>query len=766
MYDAGAVEPWDPQSNARSQADPSASEPGTTTGWDRDYSFGPFVLSVPIRELRRDETHVPLPPTAFDVLVALVERCDRVVSKEELIRLAWGETAVSDDSLTQSIKALRRALGDDATQPAYITTIARRGYRFVAAVHRLPRLTPDDVGTAQIPGDSLAGLAPTAPRSTPPVPRNGDRTAPLVTRAVPKGPGTRVARVLVMGIALAAVVLTAVLGLRALPLRPAATPAASLPTIRLPLALPDGLNLRQGGALSGDGRLLAYVAARTGQRASLWLADLETGQTRQLATDGEPSRPFLSANGDAVAYFADGALKIVDVAGGPSRTLASVRNGSGGSWGPDGRLLFADLRGPILSVGEGGAPPMPLTTLDRGRQEVAHELPQTLPGGTRFLYVVRSQNPDAAGTYIGAFDSPLKQRLVEEPAVYASGHLLFVRQDTLLAQAVDLEALALTGEPVAVAAQVATPDITLGTTLAASSTGIVAYSGGHGRERLAWFDRNGQRLPPIDAPEGLYNPRLSADGRQVFAAARAADGPNSIWAVDLDRGVPTRITQGMRPVPSPDGTHVAFTSDLDTGVTDIYVRSLVGGDTNALVVRSDENKLVDDWAPDGMLVYTSTNASTKADLYTVSSAGTGEPAVYLRTPFNELQARVSPDGRWVAYASDESGTFEVHIQSFPTPGAKRTVSVGGGTEPRWSPDGRELSYLARDGAVMAVSVMSGRDLQLGRPKALFLPPDLRTRGVYFSNYDLAPDGRFLFLTADAPESPSIRLVFNWQLTPP
>ncbi|MGE0593940.1 MAG: winged helix-turn-helix domain-containing protein [Vicinamibacterales bacterium] len=761
------MEPWDPQSNLRSQAEPPASEPGTTTGCDRDYSFGPFVLSVPIRELRRDDTHVPLPPTAFDVLVALVERCDRVVSKEELIRLAWGETAVSDDSLTQSIKALRRALGDDATQPAYITTIARRGYRFVAAVHRLPRVAPDDARTAQVSGEPLAGPhTPNAPQRTPAAPREGFGAVPIITPRVGRDERRRGARILVMGIALAAVVLTAALGLRALPLRSAATPAAALPTIRLPLALPDGLNLRQGGALSGDGRLLAYVAARTGQRASLWLADLESGQTRQLATDGEPSRPFLSANGHAVAYFADGALKIVDVAGGPSRTLASVRNGSGGSWGPDGRLLFADLRGPILVVGEGGAPPKPLTTLDRGRQEVAHELPQMLPGGTHFLYVVRSQNPDAAGTYIGAFDSPLKQRLVEEPAVYASGHLLFVRQDTLLAQTVDLEALTLTGEPVAVAVQVATPDITLGTTLAASSTGIVAYSGGHGRERLAWFGRSGQRLPSIDAPEGLYNPRLSANGRQVFAAARAADGPNSIWAVDLDRGVPTRITQGMRPVPSPDGTHVAFTSDLDTGVTDIYVRSLVGGDANALVVRSDENKLVDDWAPDGMLVYTSTNASTKADLYTVSSAGTGEPAVYLRTPFNELQARVSPDGRWVAYASDESGTFEVHIQSFPTPGAKRTVSVGGGTEPRWSPDGRELSYLARDGAVMVVSVVSGRDLQLGRPSALFRPPDLRTRGVYFNNYDLAPDGRFLFLTADTPESPSIRLVFNWQLTPP
>jgi len=250
-----------------------------------------------------------------------------------------------------------------------------------------------------------------------------------------------------------------------------------------------------------------------------------------------------------------------------------------------------------------------------------------------------------------------------------------------------------------------------------------------------------------------------------MAASREGSGPGAIWAIDLSRDAPTRITEGMRPVASPDGTEVAFTSDQETGVADIYLRPLDSAEGNELLVRSAENKMVDDWTRDGStVVFASTNGTTKADIWMVPLAGDREPRLFLRTPFNEFQSRLSPDGRWIAYASDEAGAYEVYLQSFPTPGDKITVSVGGGTEPRWREDGRELFYLAPDGAVMAVSAQPGpRAVRLGRPEKLFRVPQLRARGLYINNYDVSDDGqRFLMTAPQTSGHPSpLTLIVNW-----
>jgi Tol biopolymer transport system component len=224
----------------------------------------------------------------------------------------------------------------------------------------------------------------------------------------------------------------------------------------------------------------------------------------------------------------------------------------------------------------------------------------------------------------------------------------------------------------------------------------------------------------------------------------------------------TRVSPGNSPLLAPDG-RIAFTSGRKGGIADVYVRPAFGGGAEELLIGSPENKIVNDWSRDGRyIVFASTNVNTKTDLWVMPTSGGEAPAPFLATPFNEFQAQVSPDGKSLAYASDESGAWEVYVQSFPFPGDKRVVSNGGGSEPQWRRDGRELFYLAADGTLMSVDVRPGDSPQFSRPQPLF-----RTRipqgefNARRNHYAVAADGqRFLInTTGDAQES--ITVIVNW-----
>jgi Tol biopolymer transport system component len=236
----------------------------------------------------------------------------------------------------------------------------------------------------------------------------------------------------------------------------------------------------------------------------------------------------------------------------------------------------------------------------------------------------------------------------------------------------------------------------------------------------------------------------------------------SIWLVDLERGTPTRLADGVLPVWGPRGSDIVFTSRRVGGSSDLVHRSIVGASTDeSLLLRTPHMKIGGNWTDDSTyIIYTGSDPRTKLDLWTLAVADR-KPTLFLQTPFNEMHAQVSPDGRWVAYASDESGTWEVYVQTFPVPGAKRTISVGGGAEPQWRRDGRELFYLAPDGTMMAVPVSSRDDIfDAGRPVPLFqarIPADIIT---FRNHYAPSRDGqRFLIDTADDNEP--INVVVNW-----
>jgi DNA-binding winged helix-turn-helix (wHTH) protein/Tol biopolymer transport system component len=708
------------------------------------YTFGPFRLDVDSRTLTRDGEAVALTAKAFDTLLVLLRHRDQVVDKDQLVKLVWPDTFVSDDSLTHSVSVLRRVLGDDSAQPVYIATIPRRGYRFTAPVNE-EQATP--VETAA-PTEAEVALPASRPRDDT---HPGESANGWARRLWP-------AALLVLLAAMLAFV-------------PRLSPdsAASLTPgtiIRFVQEAPPAHSLASGAVVSPDGHHLAFVARRRDNgRPELWVRSLHEPQGRALPGTEGAFRPFWSPDSQALGFFAEGRLKRAGLGNQPPQTLADVGyRPSGGSWSSSGVILFSERQSRLYSVPESGGKKTAVTSLEDGH-DVAHQTPFFLPDGRDFLYNVIGPTAETSGTYLGSLDSRERVRLLDSSAAAASfaepGYLLYVRDGNVMAHRFDAARRSLegAGQPIASTRTETMAEIRVGT-ISASRNGILTFGGSTVMARLTWFTRDGRNVGKIDSPSPLHNPAISPDGRYV--AADASGSETSIWLVDLERGTPTRFSDGVLPVWGPHGSNIVFTSRRVGGSADLVHRSITGGSSDeSLLLRTPEMKIGGNWTDDNRyIVYTGSDPQTKLDLWTLSVADR-KPIPFLQTSFNEMHGQVSPDGRWLAYASDESGTWQVYVQTFPEPGAKRTISLSGGAEPQWRRDGRELYYLAPDGTLMAVAVSSNDDnFQAGRPVPLFqtrIPADIIT---FRNHYAPSRDGQ-RFLVDAADDNEPINIVVNW-----
>jgi Tol biopolymer transport system component len=279
------------------------------------------------------------------------------------------------------------------------------------------------------------------------------------------------------------------------------------------------------------------------------------------------------------------------------------------------------------------------------------------------------------------------------------------------------------------------------------------------------MSRSGAVEGIVSTPAAYSNVDVDPTGKRL--AVFEPDGGGDIWIVDLERETNTRFTfdpgSDGTPVWSPDGAQIAFTSDRNGGVANIYAKAstLIGDER--LLFESPNNKLVTDWSPDGRyLLYEETDPKTKNDIWALPLSGDRKPVRLLSTPANEFAAAFSPDGRWIAYASDESGSYHVYVQGFPEPRGKWQVSTGQlGAFPRWSRDGKELFYDG-SGELMAVDVSganSGGEFRAGTPRQLFTA----LRGIGVHNFDVSPDGRRFMVVTEGLETSSapIVVVLNW-----
>jgi Tol biopolymer transport system component len=517
-------------------------------------------------------------------------------------------------------------------------------------------------------------------------------------------------------------------------------------------------------ALSPDGRRLVFVASAEGQ-ARLWLRPLDQVTAQPLAGTEGATYPFWSPDSRSIGFFADTKLKRIDIAGGAPQVLASAPIALGGAWNRDGVIVFApNLYSPLYRVPASGGEPIAITRLDPPRQ-LAHAFPQFLPDGRHLLFTARLGGSDQ-GIYLASLDSAETRRLIatESPAVYAPpGHLLFIRQGSLFAQGFDVTRGELAGDPVPVA-----DSVTHG--FSVSETGVLAYrTGGPNRRRLAWFDRSGKEIGALGAADenDLSMPELSPDGRRV-AVTRSVQGNTNVWLTDAARGVLSRFTYAgidAFAIWSPDGSRIVFASNRK-GSYDLYQKPSNGAGNDELLLESSRNKLPSDWSPDGRFLLYSLGSPKTAEMWVLPLFGERKPFPYGNTSFNAAYGQFSPDGRWVAYMSDESGRLEVYVQPFPGPGGKWQISTGGGIDPRWRHDGKELFYIAPDGKLMAAPIQSaGQTLEAGAAVALF-----QTRIVgggqnvaVKQQYAVAPDGqRFLInITAGEATASPITIVTSW-----
>lgn len=296
--------------------------------------------------------------------------------------------------------------------------------------------------------------------------------------------------------------------------------------------------------------------------------------------------------------------------------------------------------------------------------------------------------------------------------------------------------------------------------LATSSNGTAVYAAGNpSRTSLVWVDREGKTEPLREESDVYQEVVISPDGTQAVVRQEL-----NFWIHDFERGTHTPLTSGsdsnLLPAWSLDGRRVLFASNRG-GDWDIYSQAADGSDAPEVLLRRPFDQFPYMVSADGTLVYTEIHPTTGRDLWTLSRDGQARP---LRaTRFNELAAEFAPvrEGppRFVAYASDESGQSEIYLQSFPGGDRRVPVSTGGGVRPMWSPDGRELFYVAGD-AMMAVSVRP--DGVVGAPRKLFDRSRLLVDDRFHS-YAVSSDGRRFLMILRGPDSAprQLNVILNW-----
>jgi Tol biopolymer transport system component len=523
-------------------------------------------------------------------------------------------------------------------------------------------------------------------------------------------------------------------------------------------------------ALSPDGMLLAFVATGDGGPLQLYVRNLGQLQATVLAAGENLRDPFFSPDGQWIAFFADGKLKKISTTGGAAVTLCDAPSGRGGTWAEDGTIAFVPDSAPetsIFRVSSAGGKAEMLTS--RADGELLHRWPQTLKGGRALLFT--------AATTAGSFDSASlvvqtipdgSRKVVHRGGYYGrylpTGHLTFVSNGTLFAAPFDLERLELTGQPVPMLEGVQASPGTGAAQFAASAGGTLVYLIGGQRALEApvvWMDRSGRTTLLRDMSTDWSNPSFSPDGNQLAMDVSSAGNNPDVWIYEWMRDTPTKVTFGgvnVRPVWTPDGRRIVFSSTRGGGVANLFWQRADGSGEVMRLGESKNVQLAGSWHPSGkLLVFSEQDPNTGWNILTLPVDGDdksgwkiGKPSVFLNGPSNEQEPMFSPDGRWLAYTSNESGRAQVYVRPFPGPGGPRQISNEGGLFPAWSGRRPELFYRDSVSALMMVVPYSaaGDSFRADKPRVWSPTPTLpRPRLRPFA---LHPDGERIAIAAASP----------------
>ncbi len=557
-------------------------------------------------------------------------------------------------------------------------------------------------------------------------------------------------------------------GLGALAVSLIRPPADPVPPARFAVSLPPttplaGLDF-PSAIISPDGRQMVFVASRGG-RTELFQRSLNAIDPRPIPGTTNAVGPFFSPDSQWVAFFADGQLKKVNLAGGPPVTLCEAPVGLGGSWGPGDLIAFASTTGSGLSrVPADGGPPERLTTLDVARGEFSHRWPEWLPDGETVLFTVGTSGSWSDAEIVAqSVTSGKRTTLVRggtNPHYLSNGSLVYAQDGRIMNVALDASTLTSKGFPVAVLENVRqSADGAVQFSVARSGTAVFLAGGQAASERrLVSVGRDGSSTA-FAAPPGAYAfPRVSPDGQKLIVAMEAPT--RDLWLYDVTSGITTQVTfdsGATSPTWSRDPKRVAFSSTR-VGVLNLFTAVIGDPGRSERLVANGNQQFPGSFAPDGALVFTEQRSGTGRDVLFLP-AGSRAARELVASRADETSPKLSPDGQWLAYVSNEGGRHEVYVTELANPARARRVSVEGGTEPAWASGGRELFY-RRGTTMMAVTLDAAGQFRSGA-RRLF-DADF-VRGTFdAANYDVMPDGRFVMVQRASQNSElTLHVLLNW-----
>jgi serine/threonine protein kinase/Tol biopolymer transport system component len=660
-----------------------------------------------------------------------------------LFEMLTGQVVFTGETVSDTLAAVLRAEVQWAALPPETPPAIRRLLRRCLERDRKKRLP--DIAVARLEIDEALATPVEAPPA-PPVPVLPPR------RALPPW--------LIAAASLAIAIVAGVAWWQS------SRPLPGAPLIRLNAEMDADVPLNRSNlgamlAISPDARRLALTLKGPDNKVRIYTRLLHQSQVTPLAGTENAASPFFSPDSQWIAFNADGKLKKISVEGGAAVTLCEAQSIRGASWGDDGNIVMAlGPSGALSRISSAGGPVTQVTRLGQG--ERTHRFPHVLPGSKMVLFTPSRSigNYDDANIDVVALETGARKTVHRGgfSARYLAtssrtGYLAYVHHSTLFVVPFDPGRLAPTGVPVPLVEDIS-GTASAGGDFDVARNGTLVYVAGKGGQSgwiISWMDNAGKVRPLQPSPALFFTPRVSPDGKRVAFSLSNGSGTD-LWVKDLARDIPSRLSflggENRWPVWTPDGKYIVFQSDNAASSGLYWIRSDGAGE----VQRLSDGKSGDNpssFSPDGKrLAFSLVGNAGTYDIYTAAIEGDpshprlGKPEPFLVTPFVELRPAFSPDGHWLAYASNESGTFEVYVRPFPGPGGRWQISTGGGFYPLWSHAGGELLFVTSEGRVMAADYsVKGDSFIAGRQRPWSEVPVLYLPGV--ASYDLAPDGRHI-----------------------
>ena len=556
--------------------------------------------------------------------------------------------------------------------------------------------------------------------------------------------------------------------------------------IKAAIMPPHGINFENGQGsnltISPDGKYISFIGSDSSGTTKLWVRPINSLEARPLTNATIEAYPFWSPDSKTIAYFDRGKLMKISLDAGTSLPICDVSSGRGGSWSPNGTIVFSPApTGGIFKVFSSGGTPEEIIKADSTIEVQSLRWAHFLPDGDHFLYSTENSATGSTPSdiiFIFSLSDTKSKKLINASSncQYANGYLLFVRQSILLAQKFDPDNLQLTGEAMPITENIQFYDVRISGTFSVSRNGKLIFLGGSQNTNFTvLLDTKGIQIKKLSDVSPRFAAKFSPDGEKIAYDLYNANERNiDVWTFDIKRNVSTRLTfqkdGDVGPEWTPDGKQIIYSSN-EVGTFNLYIKNADGSGSATLLFKSAYNKFVTDISPDGnYFLFTGVNSvSNKSgwDILLLPKNGNKKPVEILATNFDERDASFSPDLKWIAYVSNESGKDQIYIIPFNSKNVetkasgKWQISVDGGEGPKWMNNGKSVYFSTTDDKIWAVDVNeSGSSLAPGQPYIIFKPGNMNISRLE----DMNRKGTEIIATIPNGQSvqPPFTLIANWQ----